>query len=61
MNPFDFLLLAVIALAVLLAARRVYKNKKRGCSCGCADCGACAACRGDAKRDGGCARERSGS
>ena len=57
MNIYDVLLLAVIALAVLLALRRIRALRRRGgCSCcaegspgGCA--GDCAACRsGCAKR-----------
>ena len=37
MNLWDILLLAVIALAVFFAIRRLRKNKGT-CGCGCADC-----------------------
>ena len=45
MNVPDLVILLVLACALALAARRVYKNKKRGCSCGCAECSACCTAR----------------
>ena len=39
MNTADIVLIAGIVLAVVFALRRIYKMKKSGCSCGCAECG----------------------
>ena len=39
MNIADIVLIAGIVLAVLFALRRIYRMKKSGCSCGCAECG----------------------
>ena len=42
MNLADLVILAVIAAAVFFAARRMWKNRKRGsCSCGCEGCDGC--------------------
>ncbi len=49
MNAFDIIIIVIIALAVIFAVRRIYKNRKKGCSCcpdsqtgGCS--GICASC-----------------
>ena len=48
MNPIDYLLLLLIAGAMFLALRRMYKDRKSGKSCSCgsgssfAGCSACA-------------------
>ena len=39
MNIADIVILAGIVLAVFFALRHMYKMKKRGCSCGCSECG----------------------
>ena len=44
MNPVDILLIVILAAAVALALRRVVKNRRKGCSCGCEGCsGSCPA------------------
>lgn len=46
MNPVDILLLVLIAAAVILAVRSVYRAKKSGKSCSCGgDCSRCSGCR----------------
>ena len=40
MNVFDFVILAVVIVAVGFAIRRVILNKKQGKSCGC-NCAGC--------------------
>ena len=40
MGLLDYLLLGLIALAVLLALRRLRRSRKKGCGCGCS-CEAC--------------------
>ena len=46
MNIWDILLVALIALALFFALRRMYRTRKTGgCSCGASGCsGNCAAC-----------------
>ena len=39
MNMIEVLLIAVIALAVFFALRHIFKKRKTGCSCCCAECG----------------------
>ena len=59
MNIPDLVILLVLACALVLAARRVYKNKKRGCSCGCAVCSACRTpCRESVKENDAPAEEQ---
>lgn len=40
MNPFDILLIVLLAGVVLLAIRRLYRKRKQGggCGCGCSGC-----------------------
>ena len=49
MNLWDWLILAAVACLLVLAIRRMRKNRKNGsCSCGCGGCvrnGSCPACR----------------
>ncbi|MBR1739370.1 MAG: FeoB-associated Cys-rich membrane protein [Ruminococcus sp.] len=42
MNAADIILIAVIAVILFFAVRRVIKNKG-SCNCGCAECSGCAA------------------
>ena len=47
MNAVDIVLLAVLAIAVAFALRRIVKMRKSGCSCcssGCGCTGNCASC-----------------
>ena len=45
MNGWDWLILILIAAAVLFAVRKIRRTgKSGGCSCGCSDCPACPAC-----------------
>ena len=47
MNLIDYLLLLLIAGAVILALRKIHKDRKNGksCSCGSSSCsGSCAGC-----------------
>ena len=39
MKALDIVIIAVIAVAVIFAAYRIYKKRKSGCSCGCESCG----------------------
>ena len=41
MNLLDILIVILIVLIVAGGVIRIRKNKKRGCSCGCAGCQAC--------------------
>ncbi|MGN0634636.1 MAG: FeoB-associated Cys-rich membrane protein [Acutalibacteraceae bacterium] len=45
MKPLDYVLLALIALALFFALRHVLRRKKSGgcigCSCGCGSCESC--------------------
>ena len=44
MSLIEIALIAVIAIAVFFAVRRIIRMKKNGCSCGCSECNrACAA------------------
>ena len=39
MNPFDILLIVLLAGVVLLAVRRLYRKRRQGgCGCGCSGC-----------------------
>ena len=44
MNPIDILLIVLLAAALLLAVRKVIRDKKHGRSC-CGSCDACCGCR----------------
>ena len=44
MSILEIAIIAVIALAVILALRRIVKMRRSGCSCGCSGC--CAECGG---------------
>ena len=51
MSLLEIALTAAIALAVLLALRRVFRLRKSGgCSCGCADCSAACKQKGHKQR-----------
>lgn len=51
MNVWDILLLGILAVALILAARRVAKARKSGgCGCGCAGCTRSCADRGGKRR-----------
>ena len=39
MNIVEIVIVAVIALAVFFALRRVFRMRRGGCSCCCAECG----------------------
>ena len=46
MNGWDWLILILIAAAVLFAVRKIRRTgKSGGCGCGCSDCPACCASR----------------
>ena len=47
MRFLDYLLLALLALGVFFAIRRMYKRKREGSFCGCG--GSCAECSGCAR------------
>lgn len=38
MNLWDYVILAAVALAVFFALRTMRRNRKSGCSGGCAEC-----------------------
>ena len=51
MSLLEIAIVAVIALAVFFALRRVIRMRKNGCSCGCSGCcGSCAACGGSCEK-----------
>ena len=41
MSIIEIAIVAVLFAAVFLALRRIFRMRKRGCSCGCAECGGC--------------------
>ena len=41
MSIIEIAIVAVLFASVLLALRRIFKMRKRGCSCCCAECGGC--------------------
>ncbi len=49
MNPLDWLLTAAVALCLILAVRKILRDRKKGGCCGCS--GSCAGCS-----HGGCSR-----
>ena len=49
MNIWDILILAIVVLLAVMAVRRLVKNRKSGCSCGCAGCTKDCAARQDEK------------
>ena len=41
MSIIEIAIVAVLFAFVFLALRRIVRMRKRGCSCGCAECGGC--------------------
>ena len=41
MNVYDWIIIAVLAAAVVLAVRKMIRTRGRSCGCGCENCPGC--------------------